>query len=100
METEIKLTTSTKFNLSHEEKKRFYTALALFQYQYDCIPGYNEVALHRRLCNDFQRFNLEMTKVHENDPNNLRISQMRNFFQHHYGNIKQIVKLETEEVQK
>ena len=97
METKIKLQSATKFKLVQEEQKRLYTALALLQYQFDCTPDYDEVALRRRLCNDFQRFNLEMINAHENDPNNLRLSQVRNFFQHHYGSIKQIVKQETQE---
>ena len=98
METKIKLQSATKFKLAQEEKKRLYTALALLQYQFDCTPDYDEVALRRRLCNDFQRFNLEMINAHENDPNNLRLSQVRNFFQYHYGSIKQIVKQETPEL--
>ena len=97
MEQKIELTTSTNFELSQDETKRLYTTLALFQYQYERTPDYNEVALRRRLCNDFQKFNAEMIKVHEADPNNLRISQIRNFFQRHYGIIKQIVKQEEEE---
>ncbi len=97
METQIELTTSTKFSLSHEEKKRFYTAMALLQYKYECIPDYNEVALRRRLRNDFQRFNLEIIKVQEKDPNNLILSQVRNFFQHHYGNVKLVVQQENSE---
>ena len=97
MEQKIKFTTSTKFSLSYEEKKHLYTALALLQYKYDCNPDYNEVTLRRRLRNDFQRFNLEMIKAQEKDPNNLILSQVRNFFQHHYGNIKLVVKQDNPE---
>ena len=97
MESKIELTTSTKFSLSCEEKKRLYTALALLQYKYECIPDYNEVALRRRLRNDFQRFNLEIIKAQEKDPNNLILSQVRNFFQHHYGNVKLVVKQDMQE---
>ena len=92
MEKRIELTTSTNFELSHEETERLYTTLALFQYQYERTPDYNEVALRRRLCNDFQRFNTELIKMCESDPNNLRLSQIYNFFQRHYGSLKKTVK--------
>ncbi len=87
----IGLKTSTNFELSSEETKRLYTALALFQYQYERTPDYNEIAIHRRLRNQFQRFNRELIRLHENDPNNLLLSQIRNFFQRHYGAVKNIV---------
>ena len=77
--------------------KRLCTTLALFQYQYERTPDYNEIALRRRLQNDFQRFNLEIIKAHENDPNNLKLSQICNFFQRHYGSLKQIVKQDAKE---
>ncbi len=97
METKIKLQSTSKFRIANEEKMRLYTALALLQYQFDCKPDYNEISLRRRLCNDFQRFNFELSLAHEKDPNNLRLSQVRNFVQHHYGNIKQIVNQENAE---
>lgn len=91
MEPRIKLTPTTHFDLSHEEAKHLYTSIALAQYPYKRKPDYNEITLRRRLCNDFHRFNTELIKIHENDPNNHRISQLRNFIQHHYGSLKQIV---------
>ena len=97
MEQRIKLTQSTVFDISHEEMKHLYTMLALFQYQYGRNPDYNEITLRRRLRNDFYRFNLEIIKAHENDPNNLRLSQIRNFFECHYGSLKQIVNLDAKE---
>ena len=88
----IELKTSTTFELSSDEMKRLYTALALFQYQYERTPNYDEATLYKRLCKDFQRFNFELIRLHENDPNNLVLSQIRYFFQCHFGSVKKIVK--------
>ena len=96
MESKIELTTFTNFELSHNELKRLYTSMALHQYQYDRKPDYDEVALRRRLCNEFQRFNLTAIKALEDDPNSLRLSQICNFFQRHYGYMRDIVKQDRE----
>jgi len=94
METhdKIELTTSTIFDLSKAESKRLYTALALFQYQFERTPNYNEKAIIRRLHNDFQKFNQELIKISAKDPNNLVVSKIHNFFERHYSYIKHVVK--------
>lgn len=92
MEKRINLTTSTSFNVSDDEITRFYTAMALMKYHHQRIPNYNETELIRRLRNDFQRFNTEITKLCENEPNNLTLSQIRNFIEHHYGYLKRVNK--------
>ncbi len=97
MESRIELATTTNFDLPQQEQKRLYTALALLQYKHDRTPNYNEKALRRRLCHELKRFNTEATKAFENDPNNLRLSQVCNFFQRHYGQLHYIVKHENQE---
>ena len=88
----IELTSATVFNLSKDENERLYTALALFEYQYECTPDYKQQVLLRRLRNDFERFNRELIQLSEKEPNNLIISKMRTFFQKHYSCIKKVIK--------
>ncbi len=90
METRIQLSTSTQYNLSHEEFLRMYTAMALVQYRHSCTPDYCDAKMIRRLRNDFKRFNSEITKVCEQDPNNLVLSQIRNYIQRHLGFINSV----------
>ncbi len=90
MEKRVKLNTTTKFEISEEELTHLYTVMALVQYSYECEPDYRQAHLVRRLRNDFNRFNREMAKAHEEDPNNLVLSQVRNFVQRHYGYIKRV----------
>ena len=92
MEKRIKLTTSTSFNLADDELKRFYTIMSLLQYCHQRTPDYKEVAIVKRLKNDFQRYNIEIIKACDSDPNNLILSQIRNFIEHHYGCLKRITK--------
>ncbi|MFR9503395.1 MAG: hypothetical protein SNH73_02940 [Rikenellaceae bacterium] len=90
MEKRVRFNTVTKFQLSDEELKHLYTLMALIHFPYDCDPEYKDYNLVRRLCNDFNRFNMEMTKRCESDPNNLVLSQIRNFIQRHYGYLKRV----------
>lgn len=92
MEQKVKLITTTKFQLAEEEIHRLYSALALLQYPYECDPNYCNEHIIRRLRNDFNRFNNEMQTVCENNPNNLVLSQIRNFIQRHYGYLKRVTK--------
>lgn len=92
MDSRVQFTTATKFELSEHELKRLYTIMALVQFPYDCDPEYRDANLIRRLRNDFNRFNKEITKVCEADPNNLVLSQIRGFVQRHYGYLKRISK--------
>ncbi len=97
METKIQLSTSTQYNLTHEEFLRMYTAMALVQYRHSCSPEYQQTKMVRRLRNDFKRFNAEIAKACEQDPNNLILSQIRNYIQRHLGFINSVT-LEAEEV--
>ncbi len=90
MEQRIKLTTSTSFNLSDEELQRFYAVMSLLQYHHHRTPEYREKAIIRRLRNEFGRYNIEITKACESDPNNLALSQIRNFVQHHLGYLRKV----------
>lgn len=90
MENRIELVLATHFDLSDAELIRLYTALGLLQYKYDRNPDYDEQAVLRRLRNDFNRFNKELIKIREKDPNNLLLSQVQNFMQRHYGNLRDI----------
>ncbi|MFI3322956.1 MAG: hypothetical protein R3Y50_10635 [Rikenellaceae bacterium] len=92
MDRRVEFNTVTKFELSKEELTHLYTLMSLVQFPYDCDPTYREDALIRRLCNEFNRFNIEITKACENDPNNLVLSQIRNYIQRHYGFLKRINK--------
>ncbi len=91
MEQKIKLESVTKFNLTDAELKRLYTAIALLQYRDDCVPDYRDDAMILRLRNDFKRFNHEIAKIRNSDPNNLVLSQIQNFIQRHYGLIRKVV---------
>ncbi len=90
MEKRVKFNTTTKFAIAEEELKRLYTLMALVQFPYDCDPEYREENLIRRLRNDFNRFNQELTKACENDPNNLVLNQIRNFVQRHSGYLRKV----------
>ncbi|MFI3261942.1 MAG: hypothetical protein R3Y26_03430 [Rikenellaceae bacterium] len=92
MEKRVNLSTRTKFEITDEEKKYLYTLMALTQYSYNCNPEYNENVIIKRLCNDFNRFNIEISRVFEKDPNNLCLSRLRNFIERHYGYLKKISK--------
>ncbi|MFR9557440.1 MAG: hypothetical protein SNF68_06615 [Rikenellaceae bacterium] len=92
MERRVKFNTTTKFEIAEEELKYLYTLMALIQYPYDCDPKYRDHNLIRRLHNDFNRFNQEMAKACESDPNNLVLSQVRNFVQRHYGYLRRVNK--------
>ena len=92
MEKRIKLTTSTSFKLSDEELQRFYAVMSLLQYHHHRTPDYHEESLIRRMRNEFSRYNAEIRKACESDPNNLVLSQIRNFIEHHYGYLKRMTK--------
>ncbi len=92
MEQKVKFTSTTKFAITEEEFKHFYTVMALIHYPYECDPEYKDSRIIRRLHNDLHRFNQEIIKIHENDPNNLIVSQIRNFIHRHYGYIRKIDK--------
>ncbi|MFI3302098.1 MAG: hypothetical protein SNH35_05345 [Rikenellaceae bacterium] len=92
MDEKIKLTTRTVYDVSPEEMRRMYTTHALFVYQYKRTPDYQEYALRKRLCNDLHRFNEEMSQVCQKNPNNLRLSQIRNIIQRYYGHLKDMVR--------
>ncbi len=66
--------------------------MALVQYPFECDPEYRDHALIRRLCGDFNRFNSEIAKACDNDPNNLILSQIRASIQRHYGYLRKIIK--------
>ncbi len=98
MDRRVKFNTTTKFELAEDELKHLYTLMALVQFPYDCDPEYRDYNMIRRLRNDFRRFNTEITKVCEADPNNLVLSQIRNFVQRHCGYLKKVSqKLEVEQ---
>ncbi len=92
MEKRIKLTTTTSFNLSDEELQRFYTVMSLLQYHHHRTPEYRQESTIRRLRNEFSRYNVEIVKACQRDPNNLALSQIRNFIEHHYGYLKRVTK--------
>ncbi len=92
MERRVKFNTTTKFELAEEELKYLYTLLAIVQFPYDCDPDYKDRKLIRRLHNELKRFNIEMAKVCESAPNNLVLSQIRNFIQRNYGYLKRVNK--------
>ncbi len=88
----VKFNTVTRFTLADEDLERLYTLMGLVQYPHDCNPEYQDEKLIRRLRNEFNRFNIEITKVYENDPNNLVLNQIRCFIQRHYGYLKLLAK--------
>ncbi len=92
MERRVKFNTTTKFEIAEEELKYLYTLMALVQFPYDSDPEYRDYNLIRRLRNDFNRFNIEITKTCEKDPNNLILTQIRHFVQRHYGYLKRVSK--------
>ncbi|MFI3314048.1 MAG: hypothetical protein R3Y04_00085 [Rikenellaceae bacterium] len=86
----VQFTTSQIFILEHEEQKRLYTYLSLFQYCYLRYPSYNELQLFRTLEKDFKLFSQEMQSQYVKDPNNLTLSRINKFFAAHYSNIKHL----------
>ncbi|MFI3277805.1 MAG: hypothetical protein SNH13_07680 [Rikenellaceae bacterium] len=92
MEKRVKLNTITRFTPTDSELERLYILMGLVQYPYDCNPEYRDEKLIRRLCNEFNRFNIEITKASEKDSNNLILTQIRYFIQRHYGYLKRLAK--------
>ncbi len=97
MNEKVKFNTATKYQITESELKHLYTVMALMQFPYECNPEYKDRNLVRRLRNKFNDFNLEMTKVCENDPNNLILSQVHNFIQRHYGYLRKVSAMLEEE---
>ncbi len=97
MNEKVKFNTATKFKVAESELKHLYTVMALMQFPYECNPEYKDRNLVKRLRNRFNSFNLEMTRVCENDPNNLVLSQVHNFVQRHYGYLKKVSAMLEEE---
>ena len=88
MEQRIKLTSATHFNLEKEEQIQMYTAMALTQYKFYRDPNYNRWQIIHRLKNDFSRFNVELNRIKREDPNNLVLNQIQEFFRLHYTALK------------
>ncbi|MFR9668587.1 MAG: hypothetical protein SNJ33_02395 [Rikenellaceae bacterium] len=84
----VKLTTSTSFELEQSEIKQLYIYLSLFQHRYMRIPNYPERPLIEALERDFRRFYQEMLTLTKQDPNNLTLNKMRAFFEMHCKYLK------------
>lgn len=88
----VKLTTLGCYEVDPSEKRRAYTTLALMQYYYECDPEYNENKVLRRLYNDFERYNQEIIKISDLDPNNLALNGIRNYISRNLGILRTIIK--------
>ncbi len=87
-EEKIQLESLTKFVLSKNEKERFYVKMALLRYFHDCVPDYDEQSLLIKLSKRFEKYNKEIIRLSELDPNNLILNDLRVFINSHHSNLK------------
>ncbi len=91
-EKRIKLKKKLKYRVTMKEKRRLYTSIALIKYHYDCQPDYDSTRLLMRLCRIFGRYNSEILRLIEKEPNNYILHDLSGFLSRHYGGIKAVLK--------
>ncbi|MFR9649439.1 MAG: hypothetical protein SNJ33_06845 [Rikenellaceae bacterium] len=88
----VKLITTTSFDLEKSEIKQLYIYLSLFQYRFMRTPNYPERRLIELLEKDFRKFYLELLHQTEKDANNLMLTRIKTFFELHHHKLSEIVK--------
>ena len=93
METEnrVKLIPQVGYRIADEELERMYEVMALVKYNYERSAEYPKVAIIRRLRNQFKNYNKEIIRLSNAEPNSLVLNEMKLFFCHHYGHLKDVL---------
>lgn len=93
-ELKIPMSTVTKFELTIEEQKRFYIAMALIQYDFFRSPDYNEKKLLKVIASDLRLYLSHTIKELGENNNDRTLYRKKLFIENHYKQVKNILKRE------